>query len=69
MTNDHLLLLGEIKGRLDHIQNDQVVLIRKIDAIDGRLRTVETRSAINGAVTGGVMAVGIALIKSALTGA
>ncbi len=66
--DNHLLLLGEIKGRLDHIQSDQEVLIQKIDAMDGRLRKVETRSALNGAVSGGVVAVGLALIKNMLTG-
>jgi hypothetical protein len=33
--------------------------------VDVRLRKVETRSAINGALTGGVMAVAIAFIKDA----
>lgn len=67
--NNHLLLLGEIKGRLDHIQNDQEVIIRKLDSVDSRLRAVEVKSAVSGAVTGGIVSVAIALIKQRLTGA
>lgn len=70
--NDHVLLLGEIKGRLDHIQNDQGVLLRKLEQIDGRLRSVEARSAVHGAGAGAavalVVAVGTALIKDTLAG-
>ena len=66
--NDNLLLLGEIKGRLDHLRNDQEVLIRNVDAIDARLRAVEIKGAISGAVTGGIVSVAIGLIKQQLTG-
>lgn len=69
---DHVLLIGEIKGRLDHIKRDQDLLLSKIDAIDERLRGVEQRSVLSGAVSGGivatVVAVGTALIKSSLLG-
>lgn len=66
--NDHLILLGEIKGRLDEIKGDQDLLLDKVDKIDTRLRKVEVRSAIHGAVSGGVVAVGLALIKNTLLG-
>lgn len=71
--NNHLLLLGEIKGRLDHMKNNDDVMLAKLEAIEERLRSVEQRSALNGAVSGGVVAavvaVGTSLIKSSLLGA
>ena len=66
--NENLLLLGEIKGRLDHIRNDQEVLIRKMEAIDSRLRAVEIKSALSGAVTGAIVSLTIAFIKQQITG-
>ncbi len=68
MNDTHLILLGEIKGRLDEMQTGQQTLLEKVDGIDERLRTVEKRSAFNGAIAGGVVAVGLALIKQTLTG-
>lgn len=71
-VREDLLLLGEIKGRLDHIQTDQEVLIRRFDALDTRLRKIERESALTGAISGGVVAgvVGLVthLIKSNLIG-
>lgn len=34
----------------------------KLDSIDGRLRTVEQKAAVMGALSGGAMSVGVALI-------
>ncbi|MGH1577719.1 hypothetical protein [Planktotalea sp.] len=55
--------LGEISATLKSIQktqNDQTVSLKSMDA---RMRNVETKGAVTGAVTGGVMAIAIALIK------
>ena len=69
---DHAFMLGEIKGRLDTIKQNQDALLSKMEAIDERLRGVEQRSAINGAVSGGVVAavvaIGTSLIKGSLLG-
>lgn len=55
------LLLGEIKGTLDMVRQDQQRHGAKLEALDGRLRSVENRSAVAGAVGGALMAVGINL--------
>jgi hypothetical protein len=38
------------------------VLTRRIDGVDERLRIVEQKAAVSGAVSGGVMGVGVALL-------
>lgn len=57
--------LGSISATLEHIVRTQEAQGKTLTHVDERLHKVETRSAINGAVTGGVMAVAIALIKDA----
>ncbi|AKH36887.1 MULTISPECIES: hypothetical protein [Nitrosomonas] len=62
MTDEHTLLLGEIKGKLDLMIERQDESNARLDKLDTRLRKVETKSAINGAVSGGLVSVGIALM-------
>ncbi len=62
MTEDHILLLGEIKGKLDQVIAGQTSTQEQLGRIDGRLRKVETRAAITGAVSGGLISVGVALM-------
>lgn len=56
--------LGRIEGKIDALED----LPKRIDKIDERLRNVEVKAAKNGAiagvVTGGIVAVGIELIKA-----
>lgn len=56
--------LGRIEGKLDDLKT----LPERIDKIDERLRNVEIKAAKNGAiagvVTGGIVAVGIELVKA-----
>lgn len=66
--NDHQMLLGELKSGVDDLKRGQDRLLAKVDALDARLRGVETKGAVNGLVAGGVVSVAIALIKSHLTG-
>lgn len=68
-----LLLLGEIKGIVQGLKDGQDVLGRRVDemqesiaSMDGRLRAVEQRSAVVGAVSGGAMSVGIAILIEGL---
>lgn len=68
MEKEHILLLGEIKGKLDAITDCQTAHGKKLDAIDTRLRHVETKSAIHGGVVGGIVAIGIEVIKHKLLG-
>ncbi|HAF00397.1 MAG TPA: hypothetical protein DCG63_03795 [Methylophilaceae bacterium] len=65
--DEHTLLLGEIKGKTDMILDKLDQSDERLDKIDSRLRNVETKAAINGAVTGGFVAVGFELIKAKLS--
>lgn len=73
MQNDeHTLLLGEIKGQLSQVIENQKNNDKKIDdrfdaiderfnGFDARLRDVEKKSAVTGAFAGGLTSVAIAL--------
>ncbi len=73
MDKEELMLLGKIDGKLDGIrehlgrQDSRMDTIEKRNeerhtALDARLRKVEQKAAINGALSGGAMSIGIALI-------
>lgn len=75
MSND----IGEIRERLARLEVGQEnttkavddgfkMMGTKLDAMDTRLRGVETKSASFGAVAGGIIALGVTLAKDALTG-
>lgn len=70
---DELMLLGKIDGKLDGItahlnRQDQRIqelderVDQRLNSIDTRLREVEKKAAVAGAVSGGAVAVGTALI-------
>lgn len=66
-------MLGEIKGLIAGIKEQMQdtnrrfdVLDTKLDKVDDRLRTVEKKAAVIGAVSGGVMSVGMALITEGI---
>ena len=65
-ADEHTLLLGEIKGKLDLVIQNQDSQNNKIDGLDARLRKVETKAAMNGAVAGGVVGIAIALAQEKL---
>lgn len=71
--DDYLLLLGEIKGRLDLVIANQVthreemkqefkLLDARVDGIDARLQSVEKDNVKSAMVAGGVISVGMAII-------
>ena len=73
MEKDELMLLGKIDGKLDGItahlnRQDQRIqelderVDQRLNSIDTRLREVEKKAAVAGAVSGGAVAVGTALI-------
>lgn len=70
MSHEIAQLLGEMKGKLEMVIVNQEKHDSRFDAIDGRLRKVETKSAMMGALSGGLVSVGVALMiekgKSAL---
>ncbi|MFE8644138.1 hypothetical protein ACFX58_03525 [Sphingomonas sp. NCPPB 2930] len=64
-----LLMLGKIHGMVEGLLEGQKQQDRRMDAvdsrldgIDGRLRQVEQKAAVAGAVSGGAVAIGTALI-------
>lgn len=70
--DEHILLLGEIKGQLGQVIENQKTndekLTRRFDAIDEkfdgfdtRLRTVEQKAAVTGALAGGMVSVAVAI--------
>lgn len=64
--SEQLILLGEIKGKLDMVISGQNSLTTKIDGFEARVSAVEVKGAKNGMITGAVAAVGIDLIKKQL---
>lgn len=62
MGEDHILLLGEIKGKLDRVLENQAEQKESISGIDSRLRKVETRSTMLGAGAGALVSIGVALM-------
>jgi len=55
---DIIFMLGEIKGELKGMNKK----LDSIDGLDDRLRKNEIKASKNGAVSGGVMSVGIAIL-------
>ena len=53
--------LGRIEGKLDSIQQSVSAQGGRLDAVEGRLRQVETHAARAGAVSGALIAVGTAI--------
>ena len=58
--------LGAINENLKNLNGKVDAQGKTMTRMDDRLRTVERKSAVNGGVAGGIMAVGIALIKDSL---
>ena len=72
MEKDELMLLGKMDGKLDSItahlnRQDQRIdaldqrMEERHNAIDKRLRVVEQKAAVAGAVSGSAVSIGIAL--------
>ncbi len=59
-------LLGEIKGKLDLVIGGQNAQNEKLESLDTRLRKVETKAAMNGAISGGMVAIGVSLLAETL---
>ncbi len=72
MEKDELMLLGKMDGKLDSItanlgRQDQRIdaldqrMEERHNAIDKRLRVVEQKAAVAGAISGSAVSIGIAL--------
>lgn len=62
MDSNELLLLGKIDGKIDGIAKHLTAQDQRLDKIDDRLRVVEQKAAITGAISGGAISVGMALL-------
>ena len=60
--NQQMYLLGQIHSMVQSLKDGQELTNQRLDKMDDRLRSVEQRSAAVGAVSGGAMAIGVALI-------
>lgn len=61
MEKEELMLLGKMDGKLDGIASHLTRQDARIDAIDKRLRMVEQKAAVAGAISGSAVSIGIAL--------
>lgn len=66
MVDDVSYQLGEIKGLLQGINENVSSLNGKVDGMDGRLRNVEKKAAMNGAVSGGIISASVAGVIAAV---
>ena len=62
MNQDHILLLGKINGKLDLVIEQQKAQGTQLEKLDGRLRKVEKKAAVGGALMGALVSVGVELI-------
>ncbi|EIJ33352.1 hypothetical protein [Thiothrix nivea] len=68
MSDEMIRAIGKLEGRLDSMHETSKANSDKLDAIDKRLRAVETRSATYGTVGGALAGVGISLLVAKLKG-
>lgn len=61
MSEEIAKLLGNIEGKLDMVISNQDKHEKKMDGMDGRLRGVESRSAIIGAGAASIVSIAVAL--------
>lgn len=66
MEKEHLMALGRIEGKLDMMLDNQKKQDGRLDAIDTRLRKVETRSAGIALLTSGMVTCGVLFAKDTL---
>ena len=55
-------ILGRIEEQCSQIMKNQQEHIARVNDMDDRLRTVEQKAALNGAVTGGIVAVVVSIL-------
>lgn len=66
MSEEIMRALGRIEGRLDGLEGGQQRIEGALEKLDDRVRVIETRASIYGGASGGVMAVGVALLQAAV---
>lgn len=66
MSREIIRALGRIEGQLEGIKDQQEAHGEKLDAIDSRVRKVETTSAKHGMVSGGIAGVAVSLLAASI---
>jgi hypothetical protein len=64
--DQHMLLLGEIKAKVDMNLDETKGLREDVGAIKTRLTTLETRAGTVGGMAGAVISIGVALFSEKL---
>ena len=67
MSADLIRAIGKLEGKMDLVIDAQDMQGKKLDGIDGRLQTVEKKAAVNGAVAGGVLSVGVLILREVIS--
>lgn len=67
--NEVMRALGRIEGQLKGMNQRLDIHSKSLVGMDARIRNLEQRAAARGALAGGVMATGIALISESLKAA
>ncbi len=63
---DIAMLLGQLKGGQEVILANQAAQSKQLESMDARLREQERKSAALGALSGGIVSVGVALVVEGL---
>lgn len=66
MSDEIIRALGRIEGQLEGIKAQQIEQGTTLREVDKRLRKVETKAAVNGAVSGGIMATGVSILVTGI---
>ncbi len=67
-NDDVMRAIGQLEGKIDSVISNQHRHDLRILKLDGRMAKVETKAAINGAVSGSIVSVGIAITIASLKG-
>jgi len=61
-SNDLIRAIGRLEGKVDMVITNQDQHGVKLNSMDKRMSKVEQKAAVNGAVAGGFLSVGITLL-------
>ncbi len=69
-NSDELLrAIGQLEGKVDSVISNQHRHDTSLNSISDRLNKVETKAAVNGAFSGGIVSIGIGFIIAGVKGA
>lgn len=65
-NDDVMRVLGQLEGKIETVLSNQYDHGKRLGKLDTRMAKVETKAAVNGAVSGGITGVGIAITIAGL---